>query len=151
MYAVFGEIEFELITYFDGMEASFGADYAEHALIGRKPRLQFVGEKLDEITIELAFHAKYCDPEAEFSKLKKAMQSREAGQFVLGSGEYKGWFVITDLKLTCRQTDKEGRLIEVAASMTLREYVIPDLVEMKKAKGKSEAQARTAAAPKKKS
>ena len=33
MYAVLGDVEFELITYFDGMEAQFGMDYAEHALI----------------------------------------------------------------------------------------------------------------------
>lgn len=150
MYAVFGPVEFELITYFDGMEASFGVDYAEHALIGRKSRLQWVGEKLDELRIDLVFHAAYCDPEAEFLKLRQAMQSREAGQFVLGSGEYKGWFVVTDLTLTSRQTDKEGRLIEVAASMTLREYVIPDLIEMKKARGKKQAAARRASAKKKK-
>ena len=36
MYAVLGDVEFELITYFDGMEAQFGMDYAEHALIGGK-------------------------------------------------------------------------------------------------------------------
>ena len=27
MYAVLGDVEFELITYFDGMEAQFGMDY----------------------------------------------------------------------------------------------------------------------------
>ena len=47
MYAVLGNIQFELITYFEGMDAQFAADYAEHALIGRKPRLQAVGAKLD--------------------------------------------------------------------------------------------------------
>ena len=62
MYAVLGDVEFELITYFDGMEAQFGMDYAEHALIGGTPRLQLVGEKLDEFRVELTFHASYCDP-----------------------------------------------------------------------------------------
>jgi hypothetical protein len=72
MYAVLGEIEFDLITYFDGLETQFGSDYAEHALIGRKPRLQFVGEKLDEVRIDLVFHVSYCDPEAELVRLKTA-------------------------------------------------------------------------------
>ena len=30
MFAVLGDIEFELITYWDGFEATFGVDYAEH-------------------------------------------------------------------------------------------------------------------------
>ena len=47
MFAVLGDIEFELITYWDGFEATFGVDYAEHARIGGKPGLQFVGDRLD--------------------------------------------------------------------------------------------------------
>ena len=74
MYAVLGDVEFELITYFDGMEAQFGMDYAEHALIGGKPRLQLVGEKLDEFRVELTFHASYCDPEVELVKLRQAIE-----------------------------------------------------------------------------
>ncbi len=37
MFAVLGDIEFELITYWDGFEATSGVDYAEHARIGGKP------------------------------------------------------------------------------------------------------------------
>lgn len=37
MFAVLGDIEFELITYWDGFEATSGVDYAEHARIGVSP------------------------------------------------------------------------------------------------------------------
>ena len=40
MFAILGEVEFDLITYFDGFESSFSANFAEHALIDGKPRLQ---------------------------------------------------------------------------------------------------------------
>lgn len=122
MYAVLGDVEFELITYFDGLDVQFGADFAEHARVGGKPRLQWVGDKLDEVRIQLVFHASYCDPEAEFLKLHGAMRSREARQFVLGNGTYKGWFVITDLAGTSRQTDAKGALIALDANVTLREF-----------------------------
>ena len=56
MFAVLGDIEFELITYWDGFEATFGVDYAEHARIEGKPGLQFIGDRLDEIQISLVFH-----------------------------------------------------------------------------------------------
>lgn len=122
MYAILGKVEFDLITYFDGMEMQFGADYAEHALIGRKPRLQRVGDKLDEVKIDLVFHASYCDPEAELVRLRNALSSHEALSMVLGNGDYKGRFVITGLNVTCRHTDTSGTLLAVEAQVSLREF-----------------------------
>ncbi|MFC7419340.1 phage tail protein [Iodobacter arcticus] len=122
MFAILGSIEFDLITYFDGLEISYGADYAEHALIGRKPRLQHVGDKLDEIKIDLVFHASYCSPEAELLRLRKAVTAHEAMSFVLGNGDYRGRFVITNIISTGRQTDKTGSMIALDAQLALREY-----------------------------
>ena len=122
MFAILGEVEFDLITYFDGLETRFGAEYAEHALITRKPRLQFVGDKLDEVKIDLVFHASYCDPEAELVRLRNALASHEALSLVLGNGDYKGRFVITDLTATGRHTDTAGTLLAVEASVDLREF-----------------------------
>ncbi|MEJ2793962.1 phage tail protein [Iodobacter sp. LRB] len=126
MFAILGTVEFDLITYFDGLEISYGADYAEHALIGRKPRLQHVGDKLDEIKIDLVFHASYCKPEAELLRLRKAVTAHEALSFVLGNGDYKGRFVITDITATGRQTDKSGSMIALEAQLSLREYTGED-------------------------
>ncbi|WP_197329524.1 phage tail protein [Ralstonia syzygii] len=123
MFALLGDIQFDLITYFDGFDLQFGADFAEHALIEGKPRLQFVGDKLDEIRIQLAFHAYYCDPEAELAKLKKAVAAHHAMALVLGNGDYKGWFVLTEAQALSTQTDKSGTLIALEANITLREFV----------------------------
>lgn len=123
MYALLGDIQFEWITYFDGLDAKFAVDYAEHALIEGKPRLQRVADKLDEFTIALKFHRYFCDPVAELERLRKAMKSYQAQAFVLGNGDYKGWFVITEVDATSKQTTADGTLIELEASMTLREYV----------------------------
>lgn len=123
MYALLGDIQFDLITYFDGMQVTFGADYAEHALIEGKPRLQFIGEKLDEFRIDLCFHVYYCDPEKELVKLQAAKKSHMAMAFVLGNGDYKGWFVLTEVQATSRETDKAGTLLSLDAGITLREYV----------------------------
>lgn len=123
MFALLGDVQFDLITYFDGFESQFGADFAEHALIEGKPRLQFIGDKLDEIRIQLVFHLSYCDPEAELAKLKDALAAHQAMALVLGNGDYKGWFVLTDVQATSKHTDKAGTLIALEASITLREFV----------------------------
>lgn len=122
MFAILGEVEFDLITYFDGLETRFAAEYAEHALIVRKPRLQFVGDKLDEVKIDLVFHVSYCNPEAELVRLRNALASHAALSLVLGNGDYKGRFVITGLTATGRHTDTTGTLLAVEASMDLREF-----------------------------
>ena len=105
MFAVLGDIEFELITYWDGFEATFGVDYAEHPRIEGKPGLQFVGDKLDEIQISLVFHQHYCVPDVELARLRTAMKAHQALALVFGNGDYRGWFVITDVTATSEQTD----------------------------------------------
>ncbi len=122
MFAILGKVEFDLITYFDGLETRFGADYAEHPLIARKPRLQFVGDKLDEVRIDLVLHASYCNPEAELVRLRQALASHDALSLVLGNGDYKGRFVITGLTATGRHTDSAGTLLAVEASLELLEF-----------------------------
>ncbi|QOD82868.1 phage tail protein [Chromobacterium haemolyticum] len=122
MYAVLGNIEFDLISYFDGLEQRSGSDFAEHGRIGGKPVLQFVGDKLDEIRIDLVLHAAYCQPDEELQKLQAARQQHQALAFVLGNGDYKGRFVISELQSTGRQTDRSGSLLAVEAQLSLREY-----------------------------
>jgi len=122
MYALLGDIQFDLITYFNGFECIFGADYAEHAMIDGKPRLQSTGLALDEIQITLAFHNMFCEPESELVRLKNALTDRHALALVLGNGDYKGWFVITAVTATAQQTDSQGTITALEASMTLREY-----------------------------
>ncbi|WJV52746.1 phage tail protein [Prodigiosinella aquatilis] len=123
MFAVLGDIEFELITYWDGFEAQFGVDYAEHALIQGKPRLQFIGEKLDEISISLVFNWLYCTPETELARLRNLMHTHNAQALVFGNGDYRGWFVVTDVQATSEQTDRSGNVLALNAQVTLREYV----------------------------
>lgn len=123
MFAVLGDIEFELTTYWDGFNVSFGVDYAEQARIQGKPGLQFVGEKLDEINIRLIFHSHYCSPTVELKRLHDAMISHQAMAMVFGNGDYRGWFVITDLKASSQHTDATGNVQSQSAEMTLREYI----------------------------
>ncbi|MCM2494540.1 phage tail protein [Burkholderia glumae] len=123
MFAILGDIEFDLIGYFDGFDATFGTDYAEHALLEGKPRLQRIADKLDEIRIELSFHYRFCDPEAELGKLRAALSAKRAMALVFGNGDYKGWFVLTEVQASSKQTDTSGTVLALEASITLREFV----------------------------
>ena len=71
MFAQLGEIKFDLITYFNGIEETNSYNYAEHPRINQKPMLQFLGENLQEQSIKLNFHTNFCTPELEIKKLKE--------------------------------------------------------------------------------
>lgn len=122
MYAVLGEIEFEVVAYWDAFETTMGVDYASHARIEGKPGVQFIGDKLDKITLQFSFHSQFCQPLTEFNRLRTAMTAHQAMALVFGNGDYRGWFVITDLSASHQHTDPYGNVIAQSGSLTLQEY-----------------------------
>lgn len=128
MFAQLGDIEFELITYFNGMNESQSYNYAQHERINQKPVLQFLGLNLQEQDIKLNFHASFCTPEDEIKKLKDVANLGTPLKFIKGNGEYVGVFVITEIASVTEQATNEGDLISVQVDLKLREYtgVIPE-------------------------
>lgn len=124
-HALLGTIAFSLVTYFEGMEAKFAADYAEHALIEGKPLLQWTGDKLDEISWDIVFHAGYCDPETEMLKLRQAVRDHKALPLVFANGDYLGYFVPTEASVTSRMLTAGGTALWIESKITLREFVWP--------------------------
>ena len=122
MFAQLGDIEFELITYFNGIEETVSYNYAEHERINNKPVLQFMGMNLQEQNIKLNFHNSFCVPEDEIKKLKTVANKAEPLKFIKGNGEYVGVFVLSEIISTTEQTSKEGDLISVQVDLRLREY-----------------------------
>lgn len=123
IYAVLGETELEIIAWLDGLDMRFAARYAEQALIGRKGLLQHTGFAPDEVKMRVLLHAQWCQPAEELARLKRIMDDTEPVAFVLGSGEYRGVFVLTDLDVTSTQTDGTGVAIAFEAEVQLKEYI----------------------------
>ncbi|TCW31407.1 phage tail protein [Gulbenkiania mobilis] len=123
IYAVLGETELEIIAWLDGLDMRFSAHYAEQALIGRKGLLQHTGFAPDEVKMRVLLHAQWCQPAEELARLKRIMDDAEPVAFVLGSGEYRGVFVLTDLDVMSTQTDGAGVAIAFEAEVQLKEYI----------------------------
>lgn len=123
MYAVLGDIEFKVVACWDNFESTMGVDYASHARIEGKPGVQFIGDKLEKITLQFSFHSQFCQPATEMNRLRSAMTAHQAMALVFGNGEYRGWFVITDLTATHKHTDPYGNVIAQSGSLTLQEYI----------------------------
>ncbi|MGX8941931.1 phage tail protein [Symbiopectobacterium sp. Eva_TO] len=122
MLAILGEIEVQLQTGFTALEATLGGEFAEQARIGRKPGLQWVGDKGDEYRLSVRFHQQYCQPTAQWQRLQAACRAHQALAFVLGNGEYLGHFVITTLtgRTLLAHADGIAQCLEV--DISLREF-----------------------------
>lgn len=121
MYAVLGEIEFKVVTFWDGFKSTMGVDYATHARIEGKPGVQFIGDKLDMLALEFSLHSQFCQPTTELNRLREAMLAHKAMALVFGNGDYRGWFVITELTATHQHTDP-GNVIAQSGTMSPRVY-----------------------------
>ena len=122
MFAQLGDIKFDLITYFNGIEETNSYNYAEHPRINQKPMLQFLGENLQEQSIKLNFHTNFCTPEDEIKKVKTVAQKGTPLKFIKGNGEYIGVFVIAEITASTEQTTKEGNINSIQLEVKLREY-----------------------------
>lgn len=121
MLSRIGEISFEALFAPTSLEGTFATDYAEHALIGVKPRLQKTGDKLDEWRVGLRLHQRFCSPKESLDALQTLRTNGQAVPFVLGL-DYRGWFVITEIIANYTDANKQGVLLCAELQITLREY-----------------------------
>jgi len=123
MFAQLGNIQFELIQYFESIQSSKTYNYSESSRIGRKPKLQFTSESLETCSIKVNFHINFCDPESEIKKIEQAANTHQELSFVYGNGKYQGKYVITDFNKTPVQTDSLGNILAIEAEINLKEFV----------------------------
>lgn len=121
-HAYLGDIPLELPTYMARFDVSIQVDFAEHAKFGQKPRLQFVGDKLDEVQLDASLHAQFCTPEVELAKLRDAARKHEAMDLYFTNGYMVGKFVITAVEQRSQQLMRDGTVIVADVSLSLREY-----------------------------
>lgn len=102
------------------------ANLAEHALINSKPRLQHTGETLEELSLSFLLRAEFCHPEQEIADLEEWKSIGEVLPLLIGTGEYKGDYLLQGMSRTINQTFDDGTIIEADISLTLVEYVVAD-------------------------
>ncbi|WP_448092498.1 phage tail protein [Pseudomonas lini] len=122
MFAILGDIEFTVAGGITGMEQSSSADWAEHARIQGKPLLEWIGEGLDECNLTIELHPVLGDPEERLRALRLAKTKHEPLAFVMGSGEYLGAYVITNIGNTIRRATATGQINSATVQLNLKEY-----------------------------
>ncbi|MCR1838656.1 phage tail protein [Pasteurella caecimuris] len=122
MYFMLGNIAFEPVNLTDFSE-THSADFAEHAVLKGKPRLQAMGEKLTELSFAIRLHHKIGGVESRYQALLAAKAKQEALALIWGAGKYKGNYVITDISSTTLFTDAKGNALCREMTISLTEFV----------------------------
>lgn len=99
------------------------ANLAEYELINTKPRLQFTGQTLEEVSLYFKLRADFCNPSQEIKDLETWKGEARILPLLLGNGEYVNDYVIKSIGKEISQTFADGTIIEANVTISLLEYV----------------------------
>lgn len=139
----YGGVVFEVSTKktktFTDFERSGSARWNEHEIIGKKPKSEFVGPDLEEISFTILFKAELgINPVKELDKLRKMRDSGKVASFVLGGKPIsQNYWSIQSLNESYKVVDHKGNLLEAEVEVNLKEYYKkPKQTKKKKATSK---------------
>ena len=123
MFAILGEILFETLTSPQGFRASTKYIYAEHQVVEAPPRLQWLTDGLERISLDLGFHAAFTNPKTQMDALRAAANDHQARALVFGNGIHRGYFIIEEIEEIHQQSADDGSFVSISARIQLREWV----------------------------
>ena len=123
MFAMLGDVRFELLSSFTDFEETHTAAYAKHEVLAGRPRLQAMGNELTEIRFSLRLHWRLGNPDTAYRGLIEAKEAQEALALVYGSGRHAGWFVISSISSRTLIQDAKGRTAARELDVQLTEFV----------------------------
>ena len=78
MFALLGDIPFQVVGSPEAFSDSRGYDYAEHRVVQARPRLQWLADDLVTIRLEMLLHRSFTEPAASLLVLRQAASTHAA-------------------------------------------------------------------------
>lgn len=128
MFAVLGDIQFEVVGSPEAYESAGVYDFAEQKVIESKPQLQWVGDDLERLKFELMWHASFTNPGAQLARLRATAAEHLALPLVFGNGGFRGFFVIESINVKSQQLSAGGSPIAIRVALALKEWIANPLL-----------------------
>ena len=115
------EVSMETIRTWEACSRERTVQFAEHAVVDGKARLQWMGYALETGRLDVLLKHPWCDPYAEVQRFRGLQDAGAPHALILG-GEYWGRFVLESLSETRLRTDGQGRPLVVRVNLSLKEH-----------------------------
>lgn len=122
MYAQLGSIQFTPMKGFTGMASTLETNFAEHALIEGKPKLQRIGTNLTAIEVSILLDVAFCNVQSEIDALNSSRESAEVMPLIMGDGRFVGTFVIKTVSDTPLHSSADGTVLQSEVTLALLEF-----------------------------
>jgi len=122
MFAVFGDIVFEVLGSPEAFTSTRAWDYAEHRVVEASPKLQWLAPSLETIELDFHFHVSFADPATQVAALLAAADEHSALPLVFGNGIHRGYFIVTSIRTTTQQMSANGNLLAITMRAALKEW-----------------------------
>ncbi len=122
MFAILGDIVFEVVSSPENLVSMRQYDYAEHRVVQNTPQLQWLADGLETLEFEMLLHGAVADPALRLFELETAAALHEALPLVFGNGDFRGFFVIAAIGAVSQQLSAAGDPLVIRVRMVLREW-----------------------------
>lgn len=119
MFAYFDNLELP-VSSVENISTSYGANFASHDLISRKPKLQYIADSSRIVQLRLRFNDYSCNAESQRKKLLQKAAEHKAGVLAIGN-IVLGIFVIASINENFIQADASGRVLTADYDITFKE------------------------------
>ena len=126
--AKWGDIIFKVnsdrVFTFKNMKRSYSGRWASHNIIGKRPKMEFQGPGMDEITIEVILDAEMgVKPRATMRMFRAAAKKGKVAYFYVGGKKVAvNKFYIASGTENWDEIWNKGELVRATASITFGEY-----------------------------
>ncbi|HEY9737547.1 MAG TPA: phage tail protein [Trichocoleus sp.] len=120
-FALLGDIEIEVSQAPRKFSYNEGSVYADQPRIEGTPSLQYTGEHLRTLDLAFRFHAGWCRPDEQLKKLQMARRDRKPMLLLLGTGRFKTYYVIEEIKVTLTDCLPDGNTLSIEVDVKLCE------------------------------
>jgi phage protein U len=124
VFALLGDIPFQVVGSPESLTDSRGYDYAEHRVVQNRPRVQWLADDLVRIKLEMLLHRSFTEPAASLLVLRQVASTHAALPLIFGNGDFRGYFVITRIDTLSRQLSGSGDLFAIGVRLSLCESPI---------------------------
>ncbi|MFC3802799.1 phage tail protein [Cohnella sp. GCM10012308] len=109
----------------DEFTRNSSARWAQHDIVGQKPKKQWLGPGVDSVSFSVLFSVSLgLNPRKELDRLTELERDGKAVPLIIGrKGVGVGLWVITSMTQSWDVLDGEGNVYSATANLTLEEYV----------------------------